>query len=718
MFKVLLTCPTLGWRQGLVGLCLLFWMSLSVPGYAQHYDESLKPFYHGVASGDPMADRVIIWTRVTPESQGSVAVTWKVATDPSLTQVVRTGIVTTNADRDYTVKVDVTGLNANTAYYYGFTALGKNSLVGRTKTTPTGDVSHLRFAVVSCNNYEGGYFSAFGRIADRSDLDAVVHLGDYIYEQAEGQYGAKSLLTTGERSVQPKNEIVTLQDYRQRYAHYRLDPDLRRAHQQHPFITVWDDHESANDANKDGAQNHQPETEGSWDVRKNVSRQVYEEWMPIRSAMPIYRVMPYGDLVDLIMIDTRIEGRDPQINDVTNPALYAPDRTLLGQTQREWLFEKLKSSKAKWKIIGNQIIFSEFNVGWASSPQLGTPQQLESIFLDIWDGYPAERQRVIDFITQNKIDNTVILTGDFHSSFAFDVAARPSAFSQGGPNYNPATGAGSVAVEFATPSISSANFDENLDAQGAAGFEFQINKPLPEQAGPFAGVNPNPHMKYVDLDRHGYFILDLTPEKAQADWYFVETILKPNSPEKFDAGYYTLDGQNRLQKAGAESPGKTQTPAPAPGRPTTAGTAQGLDIQLLGTYATGVFDGGTAEIPAYDPKTKRLFVVNANGSVDVLDIQNPAKPTKLFAIDIKALTGGTPNSVAVKNGLVAVAVEKKDAAGNQAPGVVTFFPSDLANGTVAPLHTVPVGALPDMLTFTPDGRHVLVANEGELGPSL
>jgi phosphodiesterase/alkaline phosphatase D-like protein len=699
--------------QSLRVLPLLFCLFARL-GFAQNpYDPALKPFYHGVASGDPMADRVIIWTRVTPETEGTVAVAWKVATDAAMSQVVRTGVFTTDAARDYTVKVDVTGLQPYTTYYYSFNALGRNSLVGRTKTTPEGDASRLRFAVVSCNNYEGGYFSAFGRIADRNDLDAVIHLGDYIYEYGPGDYGTLS----AERPVQPKNEIQSLRDYRQRYAWYRLDPDLRRSHQQHPFITVWDDHESANDAYKDGAENHQPETEGPWQTRKEISRRVYDEWMPIRGdASPIYRVKPYGNLVDLIMIDTRIAGRDQQINDVTNPALYAPNRTILGQTQREWLFERLRTSKAKWKIIGNQVIFSEFNVGWAASPQLGTAQQLESVFLDIWDGYPAERQRIIDFIAENKIDNVVILTGDFHSSFAFDVAARPSAFSPGGPpTYDPKTGKGSVAVEFATPSISSANFDENVNPQQSAAFEFQINKPLPPQAGPFAGVNPNPHMKYVDLDRHGYFLLDVTAEKAQADWYFVETILKPDSKETFDAGFYTMDGQNRLQKAPAASPASPSAPAPAPAFPGTEGTAVRLDISPLGTYQTGVFDEGAQEVPAYDPLTRRLFVINANdGTVDVLDIKNPSSPVKLFTIDTKTLAGGTPNSVAVGKGIVAVAIEQEDeATETQLPGKVALFPSDIAAPPAAFNKLVTVGALPDMLTFTPDGRKILVANEGE-----
>ncbi|WP_291720322.1 alkaline phosphatase D family protein [Bernardetia sp.] len=537
---------------------------------AQHddlpFEERLKPFYHGVASGDPLSDRVIIWTRVTPDAENQtndIPVKWYLTSDVELQNVVAEGEFTTNAERDFTVKIDVVGLEPNTTYYYYFSALEANSLIGRTKTAPNeSNAEHLKFAVVSCQNYEAGYFNAFGRIADRNDLDAVVHLGDYIYEYGAGTYGANLI----ERSHQPETEILTLADYRTRYSLYHLDQNLRRAHQQHPFITIWDDHEFSNDAYKDGAENHTDSTEGNWANRKAISQQVYNEWMPIRTQNTgVYRVINYGKLMDLIMIDTRIEGRDEQINDVTNPLMYAPNRTLLGQSQKEWFLDKLGNSTAKWKVIGNQVIFSEFNVGWAASaltpPQ--TPEQVESLFTDIWDGYPIERDNIIDFISDNSIDNVVWLTGDFHSTFAFDVAKRPSifGFDQATPTYNPTTGEGSVAVEFATPSISSANFDENLDATTAFGLEFQINKPLP---APLEGVNPNPHMKYVDLDRHGYFILDVKESAVQADWFFVNRILEPSDIEAFGEGWLTTDGRNHLTKADAQTEAKATQATPAP----------------------------------------------------------------------------------------------------------------------------------------------------------
>jgi alkaline phosphatase D len=506
-------------------------------------------FEYGVASGDPLHDRVIIWTRVSPAKANTkkTQVRWQIAADAGMQNIVKSGKCEAVLAQDYTVKVDVIGLQPGQTYYYRFETEGQQSPVGRTKTAPTNGAKHLRFAVVSCSNYQAGFFNAYARIADREDLDAVIHLGDYIYEYGEGSYGDSTLAANGKRSLEPKHEIVSLADYRQRYAHYRRDPDLQRVHQMHPFITVWDDHESANDAYTDGAQNHN-EGEGSWAQRQAHARQVYAEWMPIRGeAQSIYRKINYGSMADILMLDTRLEGREEQIKDVTDPALYAPDRTILGKDQRQWLLDELKNSTARWKVIGNQVVFAEFNVGWAAAATGRQPEELESIFLDIWDGYPAERAQIIDFIREQQIDNVVLITGDIHSAYAFDIAKYPSVFSRPNqaPDYQAESGEGAVAVEFVSPSVTSANFDENIGAMQAKMLEYQINKPLPN------GINPNPHMKFVDLTRHGYFILDLSDERAQADWYFVETVLQPTDKEVFAEGWFTNSGENRLQKATA-----------------------------------------------------------------------------------------------------------------------------------------------------------------------
>ncbi len=546
------------------------------------FNPNWAPFYHGVASGDPLQDRVVIWTRVTPESMdgADIEVKWRMSTDAALSNVVKDGIFTTDANRDYTVKVDVVGLLPGTTYYFEFEAFGRKSLVGRTKTAPTGNQpQHLKLAVISCSNYQAGYFNVYQRIAEYNDLDAVIHLGDYIYEYGDRGYGDSTVAAN--RPLEPPTEILSLEDYRTRYSTYRLDTSLIRAHQQHPFITVWDDHESANDAFKDGAENHN-EREGDWEARKAVAKKVYFEWMPIRDndARSVYRKISYGDLLDLLMLDTRLEGREVQLQSISDPELADPDRTILGSAQKQWLLDQLKNSTARWRVIGQQVMFSELNVGWAALADTSfSYEALESTFLDIWDGYPAERTQIIDFVKQNNINNLIILTGDVHAAFAFDVADKPvnvtfqtlpivgsAPFYSPSANYNATTGEGAVAVEFVTPSVTSANFDENLDLASAQLFQSQINKPIEPVPGLINLGNPNPHMKYVDLIRHGYFILDVKPDSAQANWYY-SPILEVSPEEQFDAAFYTKYGENRLQKAASASAPKAIQDEPAPSDP-------------------------------------------------------------------------------------------------------------------------------------------------------
>jgi alkaline phosphatase D len=499
------------------------------------FEEKLRPFYHGVASGDPMSDRVIIWTRVTPESEQNIEVFWRIATDTLLKNTVRTGKFTTDQTRDYTVKIDVEGLQPNTTYYYGFTALGRNSLTGRTKTAPV-TTDRLRFAVVSCANYQQGFFNAYGRIADRNDLDAVIHLGDYIYEYAEGGYGYSAQVGRGH---EPEHETVTQSDYRIRYSFYKLDPDLRRIHQQHPFISVWDDHETANNSFKDGAQNHQPDTEGDWQTRKNSARQAYFEWMPVReNGAKMYRTMNYGNLAEIYMLDTRLEGRQKQLDSATDPSYNDPARTMLGAEQLQWLFDNLNNSSAHWKIIGNQTMFAQLR-----SP-LGS-------FMDQWDGYPAERAKILDFLKNNSLKNVLVMTGDIHTSWANDLSSDPFTASA----YNAATGSGSLGVEFITPSITAANFNE------ASG------QPSTTAQGILKALNP--HIKFIDLDNHGYFLLDLTQERAQADWYHVDTILTRSNNEHFAQAALVQNNANFLTLATTPAPPRDNAPHAAPGEPPT-----------------------------------------------------------------------------------------------------------------------------------------------------
>ena len=598
------------------------------PPGASPLQERLKPFYHGVASGDPLADRVIIWTRVTPETLDGapIEVSWAVATDPALLNTVRSGTFTTSESRDYTVKVDVTGLAAGTTYYYGFRTDAGRSLTGRTKTTPTNSsVDHLRFGVVSCSNYPAGYFNAYGHLAVRNDLDAVLHLGDYIYEFGNGN-DADPLLP--DRIMDGTLEAVELFEYRSRYGTYRLDSQLMHVHQQHPFIAVWDDHEYANNSYADGAQGHQPNNEGAWAARKAAAKQAYFEWMPIRDpdGTGIYRSVSYGNLVDLIMLDTRIEAREMQINEINDQRLYAADRTLLGAPQEQWLKQRMTGSSARWKLIGQQVMFSPFNIGWAGPAVGRSYSRMESMFLDIWDGYPAEREELIEFLREEDIDNTVILTGSFHSSVAYEVVDTPALISftsvQGfdsipryapAPGYDPATGAGAVAVEFITPSITSANFDETVGEGPARQLDEQINQPIRPLPNLDLG-NPNPHMKYVDLLNHGYYLLDVTPDRVQADYYYSD-ILREGDPERFDAAVISDAGTHRLRTGTTESAGKARQDTPAPADP----------------------PGGST--PVTDPEVPQVLILSPNPVVSEVRFQYALPRPAVVHVELYDATG-------------------------------------------------------------------------------
>ena len=537
-------------RAGFVGAAALTATAVARP--PARADESLAPFLHGVASGDPTADGVVLWTRLSAPGVTRPSLHWRVASDVAFSDVVAAGTTTTDAGRDFTVSVDVDGLEPGRWYFYEFTYKGRRSLVGRTKTAPAGAVDHLRFGVASCSNYEGGYFNAYARLAERDDLDAILHLGDYVYEYGPGGYGPGGDI---DRTVQPATEMVTLDQYRARFAFYRLDPDLRRLHQLFPFVAVWDDHESTNDSWRDGAENHQ-DGEGDWAQRKTISQRVYSEWLPMRVTDPatIYRTLRYGDLVDLIMLDTRLEGRDEQVGqllfNLDQDAHNDPDRRLISEAQRTFLQDQLATSTARWRVIGQQVMIAQWNAG--GLPQLpdglaDAPQFLRSggnaINPDAWDGYTAERDRLLQFLADNAIDNVVVLTGDIHTSWANDVTPDPY-----DPTvYNPVTGEGSLAVEFVTPSVTSDNFDEIFGTPGA-----------PFEVGTRAD---NPHVKYVDFDQHGYLVLDVTPQRVQSDWFFVDTRSEPSDNESFDAAWAVWDGENHVVAADGPAPAGASPPA-------------------------------------------------------------------------------------------------------------------------------------------------------------
>jgi alkaline phosphatase D len=479
-------------------------------------------FQHGIASGDPLADRVIIWTRVTtPNTRsaiGPVEVRWQVATDDRLSRVVARGTAAAAPERDFTVKVDAVGLEAGRTYFYAFEAGGERSPIGRTKTLPDDRTSRVRLASVSCSNYPAGFFNVYGRVAAREDLDAVLHLGDYIYEFADGVYGDS---TKSGRVPLPAGEATTLDDYRLRYAIYHSDIDLQRAHAAHPFIAVWDDHEVANDAWSGGAANHDA-SEGNWTARRAAAYQAYMEWLPVRESgapgIRLYRDFRFGTLIDLLMLDTR-GFRDRQLYRGTAAEINAPERTLLGASQEAWLFERLRRSQqagTAWRLLGQQVLFSPV-----------TPPLLPVLNADVWDGYPAARSRVLDLLSREKIRDVAILTGDLHSSWAFDVPPDPWRA------YDARTGAGALAVEMVTPAISSPPFFSD--------------PALKEQAGLLRLLAP--HLKFLDGESRGYVLLDVTAERLEAEWYSVPTVASRTDDESKTASLVCERGSSRLVPA-------------------------------------------------------------------------------------------------------------------------------------------------------------------------
>ncbi|APE03954.1 hypothetical protein BM526_16035 [Alteromonas mediterranea] len=485
-------------------------------------------FKHGVASGDPLPNAVILWTRVSAVD-AETPVTLYVAKDEAMTSLVLKKNVTTTEQRDYTVKVDVTGLTPDTTYYYQFEVNSFRSRTGTTKTAPL-QANHARFAVVSCSNYPEGFFNVYHALTNTNavgSVDAVLHLGDYLYEYAEDEYGDGSRLG---RAPLPDKEITALSDYRTRHAQYKTDPDLALLHASYPFITVWDDHEITNDAHRTGAENHN-EGEGDYQLRKSYAIKAYYEWMPIREGS-IYRHFAWGELLDLYMLDTRIEGRDAQVDTPVAAERYDTNRTLLGNAQERWLLDNLSTSTASWRFLGQQVMFGQFK--GINAPNLeaaGIPltKDIIALNMDQWDGYPEARQRILDVIKAYRIENTVVLTGDIHTSWGMEIFEDSS----NGYTYNDRIRLGEqpLAVEFVTPSVTSPGLSDPV-------------------ADPLATFIPtmNPHMKYVELKSHGFMIVDVTHQKVTCDWWYVDTIESAKYKAFLAKSLYTINGSQRLSE--------------------------------------------------------------------------------------------------------------------------------------------------------------------------
>ncbi|PXW92355.1 alkaline phosphatase D [Sphaerotilus hippei] len=505
-------------------------------------DEPGVAYAHGVASGDPLADRVILWTRLSTAATSAVTLRWEVATSVAFSTVVASGSTSTDVSRDWTVKVDATGLSAGTAYWYRFSVGEQRSPVGRTRTLPSDSASQVRLAVFSCANYPAGHFNVYAEAARREDLDATVHLGDYLYEYERGGYASADAATLG-RLVEPATELLSLSDYRRRYAQYRGDADLQALHAAAPMIAVWDDHEFADDTWSAGAGNHDAASEGSFASRRAAAAQAWHEWLPVRSGsdpLTIYRSFDFGGLLALHMLDTRVIGRDQQLDyasylsasgglDATTftTALSSTSRQLLGATQTAWLQAQLAASSATWQVLGQQvlmgrmdipapILFEALNPGSGVSvsayaalavkaqiaPATLTVAELAVLAqpaipynLDAWDGYPVARETVL--ATARALDkNLVVLAGDTHNAWASDLKDL-----SGHP----------VGVEFATSSVSSPGFEAVLPAEAPAA----LAAGLTELIGP---------LQYCDTSRRGYLLLTATASECRADWVYVSTV--------------------------------------------------------------------------------------------------------------------------------------------------------------------------------------------------
>jgi alkaline phosphatase D len=516
-------------------------------------------FQHGVASGDPLSDRVILWTRVTPPKaadQGDALVHWQVATDEAMRQLVGSGSVVTGADKDYTVKVDAAGLLPGHVYYYRFSSGGAFSPVGRTKTLPKQDVKQVRLAVFCCANYPAGYFNVYADAARQDNLDAALHIGDYIYEYESTGYACANAVKLG-RVSEPRNILMNLDDYRRRYAQYRSDTDLQALHAAVPWIVVWDDHEFADDTWRDGSVDHRANKNGPFSLRRAAAVQAYHEWMPIRAPEPdnpdrIYRSFDFGKLVSLHMLDTRLIGRDQQLmlssyydededfdaekfrRDVASPA-----RQMMGKEQMAWLEHQVMASGARWQVLGQQVLMARMEypqpvlmddiscANYAAlkdrascAPHTVTAEEKACLaeptlpcYMDSWDGYQNDRELVFSIMQRHR-RNMVVLAGDSHNAWASDLRDRDGR---------------QVGVEFAASSVSS------------PGLECAYPKRDPKEVARMMEQLIDT-VYYAETGRRGYLIITASDDEVRSDWRFVDTVFKRTFSAETGRSLRTLAG--------------------------------------------------------------------------------------------------------------------------------------------------------------------------------
>ncbi len=480
------------------------------------------PFSLGVASGDPTPDGVVLWTRLAPDPLNGgglpdreITVRWQVAGDENFRQIVRQGTELARPELAHSVHVEVEGLEPAREYFYRFMAGPELSPTGRTKTAPAAgaSVSGLTFAFASCQQYEHGYFTAYRRMAEE-DLDLVVHLGDYIYE-----YGPGEDVASGGNVRAHDRRVSTLGDFRDRYALYRTDEDLKAAHAAFPWIVTWDDHEVEN--NYAGEFPEEGPASPLFVQRRAAAYQAYYEHMPLRRSsmpqgpdMPIYRRLVYGDLVDFSVLDTR-QYRDDQASgdgkQPPSPEAKDPGRTLLGSRQERWLLNGLSASKARWNVVAQQVFFARFDA------QDGVKRMFE---MDAWDGYEAQRNRIVERVAEEEIDNLVVLTGNVHGNWANEILT----------NFDDPDSSTSVGTEFVGTSISSGGDGSDV------------------RPGTLETMDENPHVKFWN-DQRGYVRCRLTPDAWQTDFRVLPYVKEPGAPIATRASLVVENGDPRVQMA-------------------------------------------------------------------------------------------------------------------------------------------------------------------------
>ncbi|KAI4185536.1 MAG: hypothetical protein LQ346_005874 [Caloplaca aetnensis] len=540
------------------------------------YPASQLNFTHGVASGDPYPNSVILWTRCAPMSDdvksnatvtgyvplynpvpiygaandtgrpstSPVCLTYKVGTDKSFASTADSGTVYTSSDTDYTVKVEALGLSPYTQYYYQFSVCDSSNVtspIGRTKTTPAPNdlVTKIGLAIYSCSNFPFGFFNAYGNTARKDSVDYIIHLGDYIYEYANGEYGYGQSIG---RVPQPDRQIYTLYDYRKRLATYRTDADLLLSHQQFPWIPVWDDHEVADNTYRDGM-SELNNTEASFikdggvsvDQRKMNAVRAYFEWMPIRQVemddnLRIWRSFSIGSLLDLVILDTRQYDRSitdlywntDYVRQISNDA----SRSMMGSRQENWFFNQLTSSAkrgATWRVIGSQTVFSRVNESIAYG-------NVNPFDYDAWDGYLSNRNRTFQTLYENDIGNNIVISGDSHANWVSDLVWLDHT------PYDVSSGDGSIGVEFAGSAVSSPSpAGQNISIAAANNASRAL-------------IAANRELQWSELYYRGYFELHISQDSVNASYFGLPTLINRNPDEISLANFTVLNGANALYR--------------------------------------------------------------------------------------------------------------------------------------------------------------------------